>query len=72
MEKRVAWSLVFLLIFSSIPPIGVNAQVTSGIESKPNSVIPPMNKAKVGEVIEGRTENSKIYYNADGTYTKNI
>ena len=54
--------------------IGVNAQAPSGNQTeKPmNSAIPPIKEQEVGEIVEGRTENSKVFYNGDGTYTKNI
>ncbi|MCL6588150.1 MAG: hypothetical protein K6T72_16935 [Anoxybacillus sp.] len=71
------WWLVFLLVFTSIPMEGlaefVYSKSDNAMKQSPLKVPEAPNiNLKPGEIIEERTENTKVYYNGDGTFTKKI
>lgn len=67
--------MVFALIISSVPVNGFAEELN---KAKKESTQVSTNEAsetvepKEGEIIEQRTENSKVFYNGDGSYTKKI
>lgn len=71
------WWLVFLLVFTSIPMEGlaefVYSKSDNAMKQSPLKVpeAPSIN-LKPGELIGERTENTKVYYNGDGTFTRKI
>jgi RHS repeat-associated protein len=78
-KKGISLFLTFLLIFTSVPldilaetgekEAVVEAPVEEEVKEAPfvTEEVPP-----VGEVEDLRTENTKVFYNGDGTYTKEI
>lgn len=73
-QKALSYFLVFLLIFSSLPPISVHGESSSkSVETNvPEMIVPPIEEPEIGEVISERTENTKVFYNGNNSYTKNI
>ena len=74
-QKLFVWLLIFLLTFGSIPPTGVKAQIKtpkkSEVVTTETTPAPEINQ-KVGEIVENRTEDTKTFYNGNGTYTKKL
>ncbi|GIN88534.1 tRNA nuclease WapA [Heyndrickxia sporothermodurans] len=81
-KKYLIWILAFLLVFTSVPfevfankndketneqTVKVKESKTKeGKDGKVNN--PPQEK----EIVEERTDNTKVFDNGDGTFTKNI
>lgn len=74
-KKCLISAMVFALIISSVPVNGFAEELN---KAKKESTQVSTNEAsetvepKEGEIIEQRTENSKVFYNGDGSYTKKI
>ncbi|MCX8003015.1 MAG: Wall-associated protein, partial [Anoxybacillus mongoliensis] len=71
------WWLVFLLVFTSIPMEGlaefIYSKSDNAMKQSPLKVPEaPSIDLKPGELIGERTENTKVYYNGDGTFTRKI
>nr|P42018.1 RecName: Full=Wall-associated protein; Flags: Precursor [Geobacillus stearothermophilus]AAA86051.1 precursor for wall associated protein [Geobacillus stearothermophilus] len=70
--------VVWALVMPSVPTKGLAETIRSGIdrvepkEEPPKVPQAPKRDLKPGEIIEERTENTKVYYNGDGTFTKKI
>jgi len=66
--------MVSILLISSVPVSGFAEE----IKNSSNDLQEPTNEdvsaaePNVGEIIEQRTENTKVFYNEDGSYTKEI
>ncbi|XQY93685.1 hypothetical protein ACNRWW_09910 [Metabacillus sp. HB246100] len=72
-QKVLSWFLVLLLTFSSLPPISVHGESSNkSVETVPEMIVPPIEEPEIGEVIEQRTENTKVFYNGNNSYTKKI
>ncbi|MBT2719071.1 DNRLRE domain-containing protein [Bacillus sp. ISL-57] len=76
--KCLIWLLSFLLVFTLIPYEALATtetnQTISDTDKKGNEKEnePTVQKQKKKELPEERTNNSKVYDNGDGTFTKNI
>ncbi|OQP12131.1 hypothetical protein, partial [Geobacillus thermoleovorans] len=78
LRRWLVWMVVWALMMSSIPTKGFAETIQSGVgrvapkEEPPKVPEAPKRDLKPGEIIEERTENTKVYYNGDGTFTKKI
>ncbi|KZM55403.1 hypothetical protein P9246_14105 [Aeribacillus pallidus] len=77
LKKWLIWAIVNLLFFSSVPldvfAETIHSKDNNSTESHlPSKVPTPKINLKRGEIIEERTENTKVFYNGDGTFTKKI
>ncbi|WP_461611878.1 DNRLRE domain-containing protein [Cytobacillus kochii] len=78
LRKYFVWMLTILLVFTSIPyetfanekdpPKKQSEEKDLSSSQEPKKDIPQ----ERNEIIEERTENSKVFDNEDGTFTKNI
>lgn len=71
-KKGLIQCLVAFLIVSSIPPINSNAEPLSKKVESSSSSNPVIEDFTIGEVIEKRTENEKVFYEGKGKYRKEI
>lgn len=60
------------MVISSIPPIETIAETTDSKRISPNLTVPSVEEPAVGEVIEQRTEDAKVFYEGKGKYRKDI
>ena len=66
--------MVFILLISSVPVSGFAEEINNSSNDLPEPTIEDASATgpNVGEIIEQRTENTKVFYNEDGSYTKEI
>jgi RHS repeat-associated protein len=78
--KSIVWLIIFLLVFTSVP---INSKAETGVSTDTNNEITDSEKStdskvdendqpKKEEIVEERTDNTKVFDNGDGTFTKNI
>ncbi|WP_416729349.1 DNRLRE domain-containing protein [Fictibacillus sp. JL2B1089] len=75
----IVWFIIFLLVFTSIP-IDSKAEtgesvLTNNETNSEKSTDPKVDdnaQPKIEEIVEERTDNTKVFDNGDGTFTKNI